>query len=148
LDAGGQWLVLGEVSVPVWVASPIDRDRAAVQLSFPQGSLSTSAQSEHTRRVGGRRIGHVLDPRTGEPLGTRASASVLTLSGTRADALSTALLVMGHDRGHRFAAAHPELGVLWLEPSHDRVRAEAWNLGVREVASFVTLEPSPSHPVA
>jgi len=147
LDAGGQRLLLGGAPADVWVAHPGERDRAAVRLRLASGSLSTSAQSEHTLQAGGRRIGHVLDPRTGQPLGTRASASAFTSSATRADALSTALLVMGRDRARAFADTHPGLGVLWLEPAGDRVRAEAWGLTVRDVASFVSLQTSPSHPV-
>src|SRR5262249_10464851 len=86
LDAGGQRLLLGATPNEVWVAHPEQRDRAAVRLVLSHGSLSTSGQSEHTLVAGGRRIGHVLDPRTGQPLQTRASASVLASSGTRADA--------------------------------------------------------------
>ena len=149
LDAGGQRLLFGAVPCSVWVAHPEQRDRAAVLLVLADGSLSTSAQSLHTLRHGSRRIGHVLDPRTGQPLATRASVSVFAPSGTRADALSTALLVMGRERALAFAAAHPELGVLWLEPQGSGVVvAEAWNLDVGAIASFVRLLPSSSTPLA
>jgi thiamine biosynthesis lipoprotein len=147
LDAGGQQLWLGRRARDVWVAHPTDRERAAVRLALEAGSLSTSGQSEHTLEAGGRRIGHVLDPRTGQPLGTRASVSALTTAATGADAYSTALLVMGRERARSFAAGHPGLGVLWLEPAGARVTAEAWGLEVRDVASFVTLHHSPAHPV-
>ena len=43
-------------------------------------------------------------------------------------ALSTALLVMGRERARRFVAAHPEIGVLWIEPSRGTLRAWKWNL--------------------
>ncbi|HXS82277.1 MAG TPA: FAD:protein FMN transferase [Methylomirabilota bacterium] len=148
LDAGGQRLLLGAEPCSVWVAHPVERDRASVLLVLGPGSLSTSAQSEHSLRRGGNRIGHVVDPQTGQPVATRASVSVFACSGTRADALSTALLVMGRERARRFATAHPELGVLWLEPEGTRIVAEAWNLAVVATAPFVTLLPSPSTPLA
>ena len=140
LDAGGQRLLLGGQPCSVWVAHPVERDRASVLLVLAGGSLSTSAQSEH--------IGHVLDPDTGEPVATRASVSVWAHSGTSADALSTALLVMGRERARRFAAVHRGLGVLWLEPEGARVVAEAWNLDVGAIAPFVTWVPSSSTPLA
>jgi thiamine biosynthesis lipoprotein len=142
LDAGGQWLHAARTDAPpctVWVADPRDRDRPAVRLAFGAGSLSTSGQSERFFEAGGRRYGHILDPASGRPLATRASASVLASSGTGADALSTALLVLGHDGARAFAAAHPDVGVLWLEPAGGRVRAEAWNLDGVTAAPYVTL---------
>jgi thiamine biosynthesis lipoprotein len=148
LDAGGQRLLLGAAPRSVWVAHPEQRERASVLLVLAGGSLSTSAQSGHTLRRGSHRIGHVLDPHTGQPLTTRASVSVFACSGTRADALSTALLVMGRERARSFAAAHRELGVLWLEPQGARVVAEAWNLDVGAIAPFVTLIPSTSTTLA
>ena len=101
------------------------------------GSLSTSVQRERSLVVRGRRVGHVLDPRTGEPVLGQASVSVAAASGTRADALSTALLVMGRERAQAYAAAHPELGVLWLEPSAHGLAARAWNLTIDSVAAGV-----------
>jgi thiamine biosynthesis lipoprotein len=139
LDAGGQIRVMGERVHDVWVAQPERRDVPAVRLRVRAGSLATSAQSEHSMRVHGRRVGHVLDPRTGVPLRTRASVSVFAASGTRADALSTALLVMGRDTAGTFAKRHPELGVLWLEPTGRRVHAFAWNLDIAEITPAITL---------
>jgi len=40
-------------------------------------------------------LGHIVDPRTGWPLRRRAQVSVLASSATVAEAVSTALLVLG-----------------------------------------------------
>lgn len=135
LDAGGQ--LLRTTPGTTWVAHPLDRDRAAVRVRLGAGSLSTSVQRERSLVVRGRRVGHVLDPRTGEPVPGQASVSVAAASGTRADALSTALLVMGRERAQTYAAAHPELGVLWLEPTAHGLAARAWNLAIDSVAAGV-----------
>ncbi len=146
LDAGGQLLVLGNTACSAWVAHPEKRDTPAVRIVLREGSLATSAQSERGARAHGRWIGHVLDPRSGQPVATRASVSVWAPNGTRADALSTALLVMGRAGAAEFAERHPSLGVLWLEPGGRgvrRLRADAWNLDVAEAAPDVALTLHP-----
>jgi thiamine biosynthesis lipoprotein len=53
----------------------------------------------------GRRRSHIIDPRTGEPIAHRlASATVVDRDGARADALATALLVLGPDEARALAA--------------------------------------------
>jgi thiamine biosynthesis lipoprotein len=129
LNLGGE--VLAMTTHDPWlaaIADPADRTRPLFQLSLSNGALSTSAQSEHGFEVRGVWYGHILDPRTGSPVSSRASVSVVTRSATRADALSTALLVMGRDAAAAWAAEHREIGVLWLEPAEGRTQAWAWNL--------------------
>jgi thiamine biosynthesis lipoprotein ApbE len=61
-------------------------------------------------------------------------------SASRADAVAAALLVMGREGAAEFAARHPELGVLWLEPDQDVVRGWTWNLPAARAAAGVTVE--------
>lgn len=133
LNFGGELLAMGspaasEEGWEVTVAHPDDRLRPVVRLEVLEAAVSTSAQSERgfTRR--GRRYGHVLDPRTGLPLAGRGSVTVVAPSATRADALSTAFLVLGRERSAEWWRRHPSVGVLWLEPDGAGVRAWAWNL--------------------
>jgi thiamine biosynthesis lipoprotein len=56
--------------------------------------------------------GHVLDPRTGEPVARAALAAVVLPGGAEADALSTALLVLGHAGVPALRAHHPGLRAL------------------------------------
>lgn len=145
LDAGGQRLTLADTAT-VWLASPRDRDVPAVAVRLATRSIATSVQRERSLVVRGRRVGHVLDPRTGEPVRCEAAVSVAAASGTRADAHSTALLVMGREAAHAYARVHPELGVLWLEPQGRTLVAHAWNLTVVALAPGVRLaDPSPRH---
>ncbi|HEY1251783.1 MAG TPA: FAD:protein FMN transferase [Thermoanaerobaculia bacterium] len=103
IDLGGQALALGrDASGDAWrigVADPRDRERPVVLLSLTDVSSSTSANSERRRTVNGRRIGHELDPRTGEPAPDFGSATVVAPSGLVADVLSTAFFVLGPVEG-------------------------------------------------
>jgi FAD:protein FMN transferase len=97
LDLGGQILARGRSTV--LIADPKHRERAAVSMVLENSSLSTSGNSERGKTVAGRRIGHLLDPRTGRPAPDFGSASVLAPSGLVADVLSTAFFVLGPRRG-------------------------------------------------
>lgn len=57
-------------------------------------SLSTSSQEDRFRKEGTIQRGHILDPRLGRPVSRSGSVSVLARSGTQADALSTAMLIL------------------------------------------------------
>ena len=118
IDLGGQVGVSGVPpnggGWPVSIAHPRDRGRPAVSLSMTEGSLSTSAGSERDLRVSGRRVGHVLDPRTGAPALFDGSVTVWSQQALVADALSTALYTLGSDAGIRWADAH-DVAALFLE---------------------------------
>ena len=141
LNLGGEILVIGNApaaegpgagraSGAAWrveIAHPTDRLHPAITFAARDRAISTSAQSERGFTARGRRYGHVLDPRTGLPVESRAAVTVVARSGTRADALSTALLVMGREEAARWCHEHPADGVVWLEPRGAAVRAWAWN---------------------
>ena len=96
LNFGGQIAVRGAREVAI--AHPRHRDRPAVTLTLRNASLSTSSDSEQP--------GHILDPATGKSVPSWGSVSVIDSSAFRADALSTALYVMGPERGVAWERAH------------------------------------------
>ena len=67
-------------------------------------ACSTSATFGQTLKAGSRRVGHVLDPRTGRPVRVMAQVTVLARSATVAEAASTALLVLGRSSVAALAA--------------------------------------------
>ena len=62
-------------------------------------ALSVSGSFGQSTEIGGRRFGHVIDPRSAWPLERAALAAVVADSGARAEALSKALLVLGPEEG-------------------------------------------------
>jgi thiamine biosynthesis lipoprotein ApbE len=81
------------------VADPRDRTRPVLELGLTQCSASTSGDSERSREVAGRKIGHLLDPHTGEPSPDFGSVTVIAPTGFVADVLSTAFFVLGPEKG-------------------------------------------------
>jgi len=101
---------------PIVLADPRRRDRPLVAFRIDGGSVSTSGQRERSFVQDGRRYGHIFDPREGEPVESRLlSVTVVARDGTRADALSTALFVMGADKGIAFVAGMPGVSAIFVE---------------------------------
>lgn len=67
-------------------------------------SLATSGDYRNFFEVDGARFSHTIDPRTGKPI-THKLASITILSDTtmKADALATALMVLGSEQGYQLA---------------------------------------------
>lgn len=103
LVAGGQVLAAGgkrgEGGAGPWRVGIRDPrgtpDDLFALLALRDGSLSTSGDYERFFVVDGVRYHHVLDPRTGRPARGVRSATVVCDDPVLADALSTALMVLG-----------------------------------------------------
>jgi thiamine biosynthesis lipoprotein len=123
LELGGD--VLAFTTHDAWsveIPGPAGDGRTVMTLMVSNGAVATA-------RSGREGTARVLDPRTGQrPLG-EASVTVVARSALRVRALAEALLVQGRDDAEAYAKAHPETGVLWLEPLGGDVKAWAWNLG-------------------
>lgn len=97
-------------------------------------SLATSGDYQNYRDINGTRYAHILDPRTGFPTETPTqtecigSVSVFDKTCARADALATALFVLGEEKGLEFARRN-NLAVLYL------LRTEGQEPVIRESAS-------------
>jgi len=100
VNFGGQVLVYGRPpEAAAWeirFSAADGPELTAWVLHIASGSVATSGNSE--------RPGHVVDPRTGRSVVGSFSVAVLAPDATSADALSTALFVMG-----------PKQGLLWAE---------------------------------
>jgi len=81
-------------------------DRRMIQKVLPLSniSLATSGDYRNFFEVEGVRFSHTIDPRTGKPI-THKLASITILSDTamKADALATALMVLGDEQGFKLA---------------------------------------------
>jgi thiamine biosynthesis lipoprotein len=103
LVGGGQVLARGRHGDRAWRVGLRDPrggpEELFARIELGDGSLSTSADNESFFVIDGVRYHHVLDPRTGWPARGLRSATVLHPEGTVADALSTAVLVLGAERG-------------------------------------------------
>ena len=107
LDGGG-WRV--------GLRDPAQPEQRLVEVTLRNEALSTSGQGTQYFEREGRRLGHVIDPRTGWPAEGLFSATVIAPTAAEADALSTALCVMGSEEAAEFCQRNQEIRALLLVP--------------------------------
>lgn len=101
----------------VAIRHPHQSDRPLGTVCIADRALATTAATYQSFEYNGRRYGHVLDPRTGEPVEGVASASALAPDATTADALSTAFFVMGYEATRNWLASRGAIGAVMLPAS-------------------------------
>lgn len=83
----------------VAITNPMNKNKAFALLPIKEGAVVTSGDYEKFVQLDGKRYAHIIDPRTGYPAHDIISASVFAPKAELADALATAVFVMGIDVG-------------------------------------------------
>lgn len=93
----------------IGVQHPFDHDRSLGTLDLQSGmAVATSGNYERFVTINGKRYAHIIDPRSGFPVEGMAGVTVLSRSATEADALSTALFVLGIEGAADLLAKTPD----------------------------------------
>ena len=126
LNAKGEpWAIGVEAPLP-------DRRQPHSVVHLTDTGMATSGDYRNFFESDGKMYSHTIDTRTGRPvMHTLASVTVVDKAASRADALATALLVMGPEEGLAFAEREG-LSVLMLIRTNGDVE-------VRETAAFTKL---------
>jgi len=103
VSAGGDLFAFGRTgNGDVWkvgVRNPRDRSKNICVLPVSNLAGATSGDYERDRVVDGKRVHHIVGPRTGYPGTGCMSATVAANSALTADALATAVFVLGPEAG-------------------------------------------------
>jgi thiamine biosynthesis lipoprotein len=104
---GGRWEIA--------VRNPFRPEAPLGILKVRNRGVGTSGASFQSFEDGGRRYGHILDPRTGEPPADGpASVTVVAPTAAEADALSTAFYLLGPDAAVAYAGRNPKFGAIFV----------------------------------
>lgn len=101
VKAGGDLRVIGRPPGrrhwTVWIEDPEKKGRR-VKVKLAAGALSTSGNYENSFTQNSRRYGHLLDPRTGQPVDEVAACTVTAPTCLESDAYATAACILGVKR--------------------------------------------------
>ncbi len=136
---GGQSSVLARDSSStadgwlIGLTHPLIPNERVGEIRLHNESLSTSGTARQGFFHGGRRLGHIVDPRTGWPADHHLSVTVVHPDAATSDALATAFFVMQTNEVVNYCAAHPETKALIFLPAIQTNRPwETMHLGFPE----------------
>jgi thiamine biosynthesis lipoprotein len=105
----------------VGIRHPWQPERRLAVVRLRDRALGTSAATFQHLEYNGRKLGHILDPRSGWPAEGLASVSVLAPTAAEADALATAFFILGTEKARVYCASRPEIGAVLLPESEKPV---------------------------
>lgn len=102
VTAGGDTRLLGDRQGAPWIVgvqNPRDDGEVAVRLPLVDEAVSTSGDYERFFEQAGTRFHHIISPDSGRPAAGVRSATVIGPDGVMTDGLSTAVFVLGPEKG-------------------------------------------------
>jgi len=116
---GGAWHVAIERPPAADATAPASANGFERVVSLRDAGIATSGNFRYFFDYNGRRYSHRIDPRTGEPVShALVSVTVIDPICMHADALATALTVLGPDEGFDYAAQR-NIAALFISKSGD-----------------------------
>lgn len=116
------------------IGDPLRPGQSLLEFPLVDRAAGTSGTQYQFFRRAGKRYGHIIDPRTGYPAEQSLSATVLAPTAAEADALSTALFILGPAAAERYCAAHADISAALLCPGQQLHQPELWRFNWESIA--------------
>jgi thiamine biosynthesis lipoprotein len=126
---------------PVGLRHPLFPGRRLATITLDDRALGTSGSATQFFVDRGRRLGHILDPRTGRPAEGVLSATVIAPTAAVADALSTAAYVLGVAGLETIAPPGGDVAAILVLPGRSPASVRVVMANV--AAETVAIEPGP-----
>jgi thiamine biosynthesis lipoprotein len=135
VNAGGDLKALGREGGKPWeiaVKHPRDPERVIAVIGLSNAAMVTSGDYERFFEHEGQRFHHILDPRTGYPSNGAMSATVIAPSAEFADALATALCVLGAEEGFKIIESMKRIEAIVIDMAGDPHATSGLKASLRE----------------
>lgn len=122
VSAGGDSRILGDKQGSPWMTGirhPRQKSGFAVILPLTDTAVSTSGDYERYFIENQVRYHHIISPATGKPAAKSRSVTILGPEATSTDALSTAIFVMGPEKGLQLIESMPGFEAIIID-AHGR----------------------------
>jgi thiamine biosynthesis lipoprotein ApbE len=124
VDLGGNICCLpapppGRTAYLVGIRNPFDTGTLIGRVRVLGRNIATSGDYERYVTIQGRTIAHIIDPRSGQPVATVHSVTVITPRGVDSDIFSTAVFVAGEELAASLTRDIPGTTVIRILPGDD-----------------------------
>lgn len=130
VSAGGTIVACGKKpdksSWKIGIRHPRKEDSFLSFVELKDCAVSTSGDYEKYFTKKNKRFTHIIDPRTGMPVGRHQSVTVIAKTGVESDALSTALFVMGTKDGLALVNSLPGVEALIIDNEGSIFMSRDW----------------------
>jgi thiamine biosynthesis lipoprotein len=124
VDASGNMMSVGHPPASehwrIGLRDPRDRVPYFARVWLDGDAISTSANYEQFVAKDGKRYGHILDPRTGQPASGLLAVTVVAPDATTSDSWDTPLYVLGLEAARAKALERPDVSAVLVEPGDGR----------------------------
>lgn len=123
IDLGGNLRLLpepppGKPFYRIGIRNPENRNKNLPQtLELLNTAVSTSGNYERYVTIDGKRYGHIINPKTGQPTQANYSVTVIAPAAMLADWLSTSIFLSGTELGNRAEKTFPGVQVIFSKPT-------------------------------
>lgn len=133
VSAGGDMRLLGDRRGKPWVLGVKDprsdggeKSESAVILPLADTAISTSGDYERFFMEGEERVHHIISPKTGRSASALQSVTILGPDATATDGLSTAVFVMGLEKGLALIDRLPGVDAILIDQNHRLHYSKVW----------------------
>lgn len=129
LNIGGDIMVAGDQVETIAIADPKNWAENAEKLNtinIQNKFVATSGNYKRGYSINGKWYSHIIDPRTGQPVGDIISATVVDKDPVTAGALATSFTILSVEEVEKIAANYEGLAYCLVTKDGDVIENEAW----------------------
>lgn len=128
VNAGGDLRVGGLKFGQPWsigIQDPRNSEKIIAKISLAEGAIATSGDYEKYFEYQGKRYHHILNPKNGMPAEGCRSVSVKAKEAILADAMATAIFVLGPEKGYQLCQISKDLDCLIMDKEGKIIMTQA-----------------------
>ncbi len=131
VNAGGEIKTIGD-DWAIGIQHPRISNQIIEKVNPEEMSVATSGDYEKYFELNGKRYHHILNPKTGYPADSLISVTVLNKSCTIADALATAVFVLGPFYGKKLIENLPETEMMIIDNQMNKIYSSGFEKFILE----------------
>ncbi|MDD5134247.1 MAG: FAD:protein FMN transferase [Phycisphaerae bacterium] len=114
-EKNGKWVI------GVQNPSKLEAGQTILKLALSDSAAATSGDYRRHYKIGNKQFSHIFNPATEKSADTLSSVTIITSSGTAADALATAVSVMGAERGIELIEKLPNTEAIIIKSGNEEM---------------------------